>query len=131
MVRAKLPRLVIAGLAGDSGKSLVALGLVGALRHRGHRVAPFKKGPDFIDAAWLGAAADSPCRNLDTFMMPQEAILGSVPAGTCEADLAVVEGNRGLYDGMDASGSHSTAQLAKLMRNALFTTSDLRGRKLA
>jgi len=114
VVRAKLPRLVIAGLAGDSGKSLVSLGLIGALRGRGLSVAPFKKGPDFIDAAWLGAAADSPCRNLDSFMMPQDVILDSLVEGGAGADLAVIEGNRGLFDGMDAHGSHSTAQLAKL-----------------
>ncbi|MCP4572632.1 MAG: cobyrinate a,c-diamide synthase [bacterium] len=110
-----MPRLVIAGLAGDSGKSLVSLGLIGALRNRGLTIAPFKKGPDFIDAAWLGAAALAPCRNLDTFMMPQDAILASLAEGSREAALAVVEGNRGLYDGMDAGGSHSTAQLAKLI----------------
>ncbi len=115
MVRSKLPRLVIAGLAGDSGKSLVSLGLIGALRSRGLQVAPFKKGPDFIDAAWLGAAADSPCRNLDSFMMPPEVIRDSLIEGGRNASLAVVEGNRGLFDGMDANGSHSTAQLAKLI----------------
>ncbi len=115
MARAKLPRLVLAGLAGDSGKSLVSLGLIGALRRRGLDVAPFKKGPDFIDAAWLGAAADAPCRNLDTFMMPHDAILSSLAEGGRDAAVAVVEGNRGLYDGMDAGGSHSTAQLAKLI----------------
>ncbi len=115
MVGAKLPRLVIAGLAGDSGKSLVSLGLIGALRGRGLAVAPFKKGPDFIDAAWLGAAAHTPCRNLDTFMMPRDVILASLAEGGRDAALAVVEGNRGLYDGLDAGGSHSTAQLAKLI----------------
>lgn len=115
MVGAKLPRLVIAGLAGDSGKSLVTLGLIGALRGRGLAIASFKKGPDFIDAAWLGAAAQSPCRNLDTFMMPPDAILASLAEGSRDAALALVEGNRGLYDGMDAEGSHSTAQLAKLI----------------
>ena len=115
VVGAKLPRLVIAGLAGDSGKSLVSLGLIGALRDRGLAAAPFKKGPDFIDAAWLAAAAHTPCRNLDTFMMPQDAIFASLAEGGRDAALAVVEGNRGLYDGMDAHGSHSTAQLAKLI----------------
>ncbi len=115
MARAKLPRLVLAGLAGDSGKSLVSLGLIRAFRNRGLNVASFKKGPDFIDAAWLGAAAGTPCRNLDTFMMPQEAILSSLAAEGRDASVAVVEGNRGLYDGMDAGGSHSTAQLAKLI----------------
>ncbi len=115
MVRAELPRLVLAGLAGDSGKSLVSLGLIRALRRRGLSVAPFKKGPDFIDAAWLGAAAGAPCRNLDTFMMSPDALLPSLAEGGRAASVAVVEGNRGLFDGLDASGSHSTAQLAKLI----------------
>lgn len=115
MARAKLPRLVLAGLAGDSGKSLVSLGLIRALRRRGLPVAPFKKGPDFIDAAWLGAAAGAPCRNLDSFMMSHEDLLSSLAGGGRDASVAVVEGNRGLFDGLDASGSHSTAQLAKLI----------------
>jgi len=108
------PRLVVAGLAGDSGKTLVALGLARALTKRGLRVAPCKKGPDYIDAAWLGSAAGAPGRNLDTFLMPTEA-LGLALARGMPADLVLVEGNRGLYDGLDAGGSHSTAELAKLL----------------
>ena len=115
MTRAQLPRLVLAGLAGDSGKSLVSLGLIRTLRQRGLKVSPFKKGPDFIDAAWLGTAAGAPCRNLDTFMMEPAVILSSLAEGGRDASIAVVEGNRGLFDGMDAGGSHSTAQLAKLI----------------
>ena len=85
-------------------------------RHVGTRAAEIlAKRPDFIDAAWLGAAADSPCRNLDSFMMPPEVIGDSLREGGRDADMAVVEGNRGLFDGMDAQGSHSTAQLAKLI----------------
>jgi len=115
VTRTELPRVVVAGLSGDSGKSLVALGLARALTKRGYRIAPFKKGPDFIDAAWIGAAAGEPGRNLDTFLMPTEAILASVARSSLTADIAVVEGNRGLFDGLDAEGSHSTAQLAKLI----------------
>ena len=110
-----LPRAVVAGLSGDAGKSLVTLGLARAFRQRGLRVAPFKKGPDFIDAAWLGAAAGAPGRNLDTYLMSPPAIAGSLQKAARSADLALVEGNRGLFDGFDAKGSHSTAQLAKLI----------------
>ncbi len=125
MARAELPRLVVAGLAGDSGKTLVSLGLIRGLMSRGMKVAPFKKGPDFIDAAWLGAAAGAPGRNLDTFLMPVEKILGSLARACREADVAVVEGNRGLFDGMDSAGSHSTAQLARLTRSPVVLVVDV------
>ncbi len=115
MARVGLPRVVVAGLAGDAGKTLVCLSLVRALRARGTRVAAFKKGPDFIDAAWLAAASGAPGRNLDTFMMPRETVLLSVARAGASADIAVVEGNRGLFDGVDARGSHSTAELARLL----------------
>jgi len=108
------PRLVVAGLAGDSGKTLVAVGLAGAFAARGLRVRPFKKGPDYIDAAWLAEAAGSPGRNLDTFLMDPRAI-GVSLARAEPADLLVIEGNRGLFDGLDPEGSHSTAGLAKLL----------------
>jgi cobyrinic acid a,c-diamide synthase len=111
-VRLETPRLVVAGLRGDSGKTLVALGVARALRSRGIAVAPFKKGPDYIDAAWLGAASGRPGRNLDTFLLGPEA-LGEALARGAGTDVALVEGNRGLFDGLDAAGTHSTAELAR------------------
>ncbi|HEY6911291.1 MAG TPA: AAA family ATPase, partial [Myxococcales bacterium] len=114
-MRRGLPTVVIAGLAGDAGKTLVTAGIARALLRRGVRVAPFKKGPDFIDAAWLGAAARAPGRNLDTYLMSAAAIAASLQRAAAHAGIAVVEGNRGLFDGMDAAGSHSTAELAKLL----------------
>jgi cobyrinic acid a,c-diamide synthase len=114
-VRPGLPRIVVAGLAGDTGKSLVAMGLARVLARRGRRVAPFKNGPDFIDAAWLGAAAGVPGRNLDTWLMSPAAIASSLGRAARVSDLALVEGKRGLFDGVDERGSHSTAQLAKLV----------------
>jgi cobyrinic acid a,c-diamide synthase len=111
----RLPRLVIAGLAGDSGKTLLAAGLARALTSRGLAVAPYKKGPDYIDAGWLGAAARRPGRNLDTYIMSPEAI-GDALGRAGPADIVLVEGNRGLFDGLDPDGTHSTAELAKLLR---------------
>ncbi len=108
------PRFVVAGLSGDSGKTLVAVGLARAFAGRGLRVRPYKKGPDYIDAAWLAAAAGSAGRNLDTFLMDAQAI-GDSLARAAPADLLLVEGNRGLFDGLDAEGRHSTAELAKLL----------------
>jgi cobyrinic acid a,c-diamide synthase len=75
-------------------------------------VAPFKKGPDYIDPAWLSAAADFEAQSLDSYLMSEGAILSSLERAS-EADMAVVEGNRGLFDGVDAEGTHSTAELAK------------------
>jgi cobyrinic acid a,c-diamide synthase len=112
-MRVKVPRLVIAGLSGDSGKTLVSLGIARALADRGVAVRPFKKGPDYIDTAWLGVAARSTCRNLDTFLMSDEAIASALAKGSGDADLLLVEGNRGLFDGVDIEGSHSTAMLAR------------------
>jgi cobyrinic acid a,c-diamide synthase len=110
-----IPRILVAGVRGGSGKTLISLGLLAAWRKQGYRVAPFKKGPDYIDAAWLSLAAGRPCRNLDLFLMSPHAALGSFSAATAESDVAVIEGNRGLFDGMDAQGSYSTAELAKLL----------------
>jgi len=112
-MRVKIPRLVIAGLSGDSGKTLISLGIARALADRGVAVRPFKKGPDYIDTAWLGVAARSTCRNLDTFLMSDEAIASALAKASRDADLLLVEGNRGLFDGVDIEGSHSTAMLAR------------------
>ena len=111
-----IPRLVIAALRGGSGKTTLALGLIQALRDQGLRVAPFKKGPDYIDPFWHREAAGTPCRNLDPFLMGREQVLASFTHFAAGCDAAVVEGNRGLYDGMDAAGSQSTAELAKWLR---------------
>jgi cobyrinic acid a,c-diamide synthase len=110
------PRLVIAAPRGGSGKTTLSLGLVAAWRQRAGKVVPFKKGPDYIDSGWLALAADQPCYNLDPFMMTEEQILDSFCHHTLEAEGAVIEGNRGLFDGMDEAGSCSTAELAKLLQ---------------
>jgi cobyrinic acid a,c-diamide synthase len=110
------PRVLIAGLRGGSGKTLIALALAAAWRRQGRKVAPFKKGPDYIDAAWLSAAAGRPCRNLDLFLMPPQTVLRSFLTAVADADVAVIEGNRGLFDGLDAQGTYSTAELAKLLK---------------
>ncbi len=110
-----LPRLVVAALRGGSGKTTLTLGLIQALAGRGLAVAPFKKGPDYIDPFWLGAAAGHACRNLDPFLLGRRQVLDSFGYHSRGRDVAVVEGNRGLFDGLDAAGSYSTAELAKLL----------------
>ena len=107
--------LIIAGLSGGSGKSVASVALAAALRRRGQTVAPFKKGPDYIDAGWLAAAAAQPCYNLDPFLMSAAAVAASFREHAAGAEFALIEGNRGLYDGVTAEGEFSTAELAVLL----------------
>jgi cobyrinic acid a,c-diamide synthase len=108
--------LVMAAIRGGAGKTTLSLGLAAAWRKQGREVVPFKKGPDYIDAAWLSLAAGRPCHNLDTFLMDREKVRASFCRNALEGEISLIEGNRGLYDGVDARGSHSTAELAKLLR---------------
>ncbi|MCK4461981.1 MAG: cobyrinate a,c-diamide synthase [candidate division Zixibacteria bacterium] len=111
----RIPRLMVAGLSGDSGKTVVSLSLVAGLRQRGRSVSVFKKGADYIDAAWLGAVAESDCHNLDTYMAPRDTVRRRFVTQAHGAGVAVIEGNRGLFDGMDVEGTHSSAALARLL----------------
>ena len=110
------PRLIIAALRGGSGKTILSLGIIAALRQQGYTVAPFKKGPDYIDAGWLALAAGRPCYNLDSFLLSAACIQDSFQSHSANSDISVIEGNRGLYDGIDLEGSTSTAELAKLLQ---------------
>jgi len=112
----EIPRLVIAGLSGDSGKTIVSSCLLTALGQAGFSVAAFKKGPDYIDAAWLSVISRTACRNLDTFLVDPDRVLRTFVSSAAGADIAIIEGNRGLFDGKDVHGTHSTAELAKLLR---------------
>jgi len=104
--------LMVAGLAGGSGKSIVSVGLTAAFAALGKKVVPFKKGPDYIDAGWLKMAAKHNCYNLDQYFMDNDAIHSSFQKRCYGSDLIIVEGNRGLYDGVNAQGGFSTAELA-------------------
>jgi cobyrinic acid a,c-diamide synthase len=108
-------RLVIAGLSGDSGKTIASLSILTALRDRGYSVSVFKKGPDYIDPAWLSSLTGTTCRNLDTYMVDPDAVVRNFAVHAAESDISVIEGNRGIFDGKDVSGTHSTAKLAKLL----------------
>ena len=109
------PGIIISALRGGSGKTIFSVGIIAALIKNGKTVAPFKKGPDYIDAGWLALAAGQQCYNLDTFLIQKETILKSFACYTQTSDLAVIEGNRGLYDSIDREGNTSTAELAKLL----------------
>ena len=105
--------VTVAGLGGGSGKSVVAVGLAAALVRRGRLVRCFKKGPDYIDAGWLEMAAGRSCCNLDPFLMDEAALRQSFLKHSCGMERVVVEGNRGLYDGVNVAGAFSTAELTK------------------
>ena len=116
MVGASLPRLVVAGTHSGVGKTTVASGLMAALSRRGHRVAPFKVGPDFIDPSYHSLATGRPGRNLDAFLSGPELIVPLFAHGSAGVDVAVVEGVMGLFDGKSGAGEYaSTAHVAKLL----------------
>jgi cobyrinic acid a,c-diamide synthase len=110
-----MPRLLIAGLSGGSGKTIVTLGLLLLLRRAGIDVRAFKKGPDYIDPAWLAWASAHPARNLDAFLMGAEAVLASFARNSTPNGINLIEGNRGLFDGLDAEGTYSSANLAEIL----------------
>jgi cobyrinic acid a,c-diamide synthase len=112
----EIPRIIIAALRGGSGKTILSIGIIAALHKLGKPIAPFKKGPDYIDAGWLALAADRPCYNLDSFLLSQKDNLQSFFFHSANRSISVIEGNRGLFDGIDLQGSTSTAELAKLLR---------------
>lgn len=95
----------------------MAIGLCAALAHRGLRVQAFKKGPDYIDPSWLKAASGWPCRSLDAFFLNSPtSIRSAFERGAAHADLSLIEGNHGLFDGFDESGSGSTAEVARWLK---------------
>jgi cobyrinic acid a,c-diamide synthase len=110
-----MAHLLISAAHKSSGKTMVSVGLAAALGARGLRVQAFKKGPDYIDPMWLGRASGRPCYNLD-FNTQSESEIGALFARHAgRADLALIEGNKGLHDGVDPEGRDSTAALAKLI----------------
>ncbi len=157
-----IPRIVISGLRGGSGKTILSLCLIASWHRKGLKITPFKKGPDYIDAGWLAKVAGAPCYNLDLFMMTPEQAFQSFISHTynCQTSLnaecglgnktiadcgmrnaefkskiqnpkseifdhiALIEGNRGLYDGVDHKGTYSTAELAKLLKSPVILIVD-------
>jgi cobyrinic acid a,c-diamide synthase len=111
------PRVVIAAPSSGAGKTTVAVGLMAALRQAGHTVAGFKVGPDYIDPGFHAIATGRPGRNLDPMLSGEERVAPLFAHGAAGADLAVVEGVMGLYDGaLGTEGYASTAHVAKLLK---------------
>ncbi|ABB13732.1 cobyrinate a,c-diamide synthase [Carboxydothermus hydrogenoformans] len=107
--------IVVAAASGRSGKTTLTLGILRALSRRGIKVQPFKKGPDYIDPGWHTLAAGEQSRNLDLFLHSREEVVNHYRYYAKTAMLSVVEGNMGIFDGVDALGTNSTAELAKLL----------------
>lgn len=120
----RCPRITIAGLGGDTGKTVVSVGLCRFLTEKGLHVTPFKKGPDYIDMEWLRRGASHDCYNVDLFLMGAEAVLSSFCSYSRGSDISIIEGNRGIYDGMDIEGSVSTAEVAKLLHSPIILVID-------
>lgn len=124
-MKVRCPRLLVAGTSGDSGKTVVTVGLARAFARQGLPVAAFKKGPDYIDAAWLSAASGRTARNLDTYLAEAEAVKRSFTNNAVNDGVNLIEGNRGLHDGMDVEGSHSSAALSKLIECPVILVQDV------
>jgi len=118
-------RMLISAAHKSSGKTMVSIGLCAALKARGHAVQPFKKGPDYIDPMWLSLAAGRACRNLDLYLMERDDVVATFARHSAEVNL--VEGNKGLYDGLALDGSNSNAALARLLDLPVFLVIDARG----
>jgi cobyrinic acid a,c-diamide synthase len=112
---ANVPRVILAGASSDVGKTTLALGIVGALRKRGRKVVAAKSGPDFIDSAHLTAVSGRPARNLDAWLTGEGSVASSFARASKEADIAIVEGAMGLFDGRHGCGDGSSAHLARIL----------------
>lgn len=120
-------RLLLSAAHKSSGKTTLSVGLCAALAAQGTAVQPFKKGPDYIDPMWLAEAAGRPCFNLDPTLMDDAALMRCVAEGVRGASLMLVEGNKGLYDGLALDGSNSNAALARRLGLPVLLVIDARG----
>jgi cobyrinic acid a,c-diamide synthase len=122
-----MSRLYVSAISKSCGKTTLSLGMAAALSARGLKVQPFKKGPDYIDPMWLGRAAGRTCYNLDFNTQTHEEIVALCAGAAVDADLALVEGNKGLHDGVDTLGKDSSAALAKLLGAPVVVVVDAMG----
>lgn len=122
-----MTQLFISAAHKSSGKTTLSIGLCAAFHDRGLSVQPFKKGPDYIDPMWLSRAAGRSCYNLDFNTQSHEEILASAGSHGSDADICIIEGNKGLYDGLDLHGSNSNAALARLLGSPIILVIDAQG----
>jgi len=122
-----MSRFLVSAAHKSSGKTTITVGLCAALSAQGLIVQPFKKGPDYIDPMWLSQASGRECFNLDPFLMTPEQITSCFVRHAAGADISIVEGNKGLYDGLALDGSNSNAALAQLLDLPVVLVLDARG----
>ncbi|HCJ12679.1 MAG TPA: cobyrinic acid a,c-diamide synthase, partial [Gammaproteobacteria bacterium] len=111
----------------SSGKTVVSLGLCAAFKAKSLNVQSFKKGPDYIDPIWLSQASGNPCYNLDFYNMSEDEITQLYGQYASNSDIAIIEGNKGLYDGMNVTGGDANADLAKLLKLPVILVVDATG----
>ncbi len=122
-----MSRIFISAAHKSSGKTTVSIGLCAAIKQRGKIVQSFKKGPDYIDPYWLSQATGRDCYNLDFYTMQRDEILSLMQNKSQGADISLIEGNKGLYDGLDLDGSNSNAALATLTKTPVILVLNARG----
>src|SRR5208337_4110537 len=124
-MQADIPRVVIAGTHSGCGKTTIASGLMAALVDRGLTVQPFKTGPDFIDPSHHTLICGRPSRNLDVCMMGEAGIRRTFAAASSGADIAVIEGAMGLFDGREGSDTASAAHVARILKAPVILVVDV------
>ena len=122
-----MSRIFISAAHKSSGKTTLSIGLCAALTRQNNTIQAFKKGPDYIDPLWLSQASKRPCYNLDFFTMNHDEILNTYQQYATNCDISVIEGNKGLFDGLDLDGSNSNAALAKSLQAPVVLVIDARG----
>jgi len=127
MMTTPVPHILVAAARKSSGKTSFTLGLARALTRAGMVVQTYKKGPDYIDPLWLEQASGRPCYNLDFNTMTSDEILATFGQNLGGADIAIIETNKGLFDGLDVKGSDSNAALAKLLGSPVVLVLDTVG----
>ena len=122
-----MAHLLISAARKSSGKTVLTLGICKALRNKGLNVQAFKKGPDYIDPIWLAKATRRACYNLDFWSQTRQEIQSLFATRNRDADIGIIEGNKGLHDGLAADGTTSNAALAKLLAAPVIMVLDTRG----
>lgn len=120
-------QILISAAHKSSGKTIVSTGICAALHAKQKVVQPFKKGPDYIDPMWLSTASERNCYNLDFWTQSKQEITELFSHHSADADISIIEANKGLYDGLDLDGSNSNAALARLLGAAVVLVLDCRG----